>query len=140
MSLETRQWVCDRLAFTTGTQRNDLMDPTMTSTALISFLWELLTIRDGVWQKNIVVTSVRSDHPTQDGPNGHQGGNAIDFITADSAKRHLITDTQACEAAKGIGLGGLYRQYSDDCGGYSQGSKLFADNDQDHIHTQVVGY
>jgi hypothetical protein len=145
MSAETRQWVCDQLVFTDDTQKADLLnaDPaTGTQTNLIAFLQELLTARGGVWQGGkLEVTAVRTDHPTPDGPNGHEGGNAVDFApVTDDADLHLIQDVQACVDARGIGLGGYYQQFADACGGYSEQSKLFPDNVSPHIHVQVVGY
>jgi len=142
MSQETRAWVCERLHFTDDTQEPDLMDPSKTSTNLIAFLQELLTARSGIWYKRLQVNAVRTDHPTPDGPNGHEGGNAIDLAQygEDDALCHLTADVQACENAKGIGLGGPFQQCADALGGYNEQSKLFQDNDTDHIHIQVVGY
>jgi hypothetical protein len=141
VSIETRTWVCNRLTFTDDTQKSDLMNPDLTTTELIAFLQELLTARFGVWIGKLEVTAVRSDHPSIDGPDGHNGGNAIDLAQiVDEADRHLIEDIQACEGAKGIGLGGPYQAYSVACGGYNAGSKLFEDNGTDHLHVQVVGY
>ena len=144
MSAEAREFACDAFGQITAGQRADLMneDPaTGTQTALIAFLGELFTERDGIWVGKLVCTSVRSDHPTPDGPNGHQGGNAIDYAEIyPSAGLHLVADTQSCPAALGIGLGGDYQAYAEACGGYSPVSKLFQDNDQTHIHVQCVGY
>lgn len=141
MSLDTRTWVCDNVAFTAASQRSDLMDPALTTTGLIAFLVELLHARSGVWQnKGVVVTAVRSDHPTPDGPNGHQGGNAIDFGDSNGASGHLAHDVQACDGALGIGLGGEYKAYAVELGGYGPASKLFEDNNTNHIHVQVVSY
>jgi hypothetical protein len=144
MSQQTRQAVCDAFAQINDSQKTDLMneDPaTGTSTALIAFLQQLFAARDGVWIGRLVCTSVRTDHPTPDGPNGHQGGNAIDFGQVnDVADLHLIADVQSCSGALGIGLGGPYQAYAEACGGYGPGSKLFEDNSSDHIHVQVVGY
>ena len=141
MSQQTRQWVCAQLKFTDDTQQADLMDESRTTTTLIAFLQELLTTRDGVWCNKLEVTAVRTDHPTDDGPDGHSGGNAIDFAPlVDDADMHLIQDIQACPDARGIGLGGYYQQFAAACGGYGPDSKLFPDNVTNHIHVQVVGY
>jgi hypothetical protein len=144
MSTQARQSVCDAFGQITDGQRADLMneDPaTGTSTALIAFLQELFTQRDGVWVGKLVCTAVRSDHPTYDGPDGHSGGNAIDYGQInDDADEHLIEDTQDCPGALGVGLGGPYQAYADACGGYNAQSKLFEDNSTDHIHVQVCGY
>jgi hypothetical protein len=141
VSIATRQWVVDNLAFSRDSQHLDLLDPNLTTTALIAFLVELLHARDGAWQNGgVLVTSVRSDHPTADGPDGHQGGNAIDFVDALGAPEHLLIDVQACDAARGIGCGGRYQEFAPALGGYSPESKLFEDNNEDHIHVQVVGY
>jgi len=139
MSIEARQAVCDSFRTISDGQRADLMDPSLTTTELILFLQQLFAARDGVWKGLIDCLSVRSDHPTYDGPNGHSGGNAIDYWNGD-AREHLIQDAQSCDQAKGIGLGGPFQQYADACGGYNEASKLFEDNPSDHLHTQVVGY
>lgn len=141
MSIETRTWVCSQLAYTDNTQQSDLMNPNLTTTELIAFLVELLYARGGAWQnKNILVTAVRTDHPTQDGPDGHSGGNAIDFADNNGAPGHLLADVQSCEQAKGIGCGGEYQQYAAALGGYSAQSKLFEDNSTNHVHVQVLNY
>lgn len=141
MSLETREWVADCFGEITTEQRNDLMNPALTTTSLIAFLQELFMERNGVWVGRLVCTAVRSDHPTNDGPDGHAGGNAIDFAQIENdASQHLIKDVQLCEGAKGIGLGGPYQPYAEACGGYNEESKLFQDNGTDHVHVQVQGY
>lgn len=143
MSAVERQAVCDAFGQISDGQRADLMNEGDggTTTELILFLQQLFACRFGVWIGKLVCTAVRSDHPTIDGPDGHNGGNAIDFgqIT-DDADLHLIQDVQSCSAAKGIGLAGPYQQYAEQCGGYGPGSKLFEDNQTDHIHVQVVTY
>ena len=139
MSAQTRQAVVSYFRTISDSQRSDLLDPDLTTTTLIAFLQELFDIRNGVWRGQIDCLSVRSDHPTYDGPNGHSGGNAIDYWNGD-ARQHLIEDAQACVDARGIGLGGPFQQYAAACGGYSPQSKLFQDNDSDHLHTQVQGY
>ena len=127
-------------------QRADLMNEnpyTGTTTNLILFLQQLFALRGGVWQGKLVCTAVRSDHPTIDGPQGHNGGNAIDFsqvASPDDAVVHLVKDVQSCSAARGIGLGGPFQAAADVCGGYNPVSKLFEDNDTDHIHVQVTDY
>jgi hypothetical protein len=144
MSSQARQEVVNNFGQITQGQIDDLMneDPaTGTSTNLIAFLQELFNQRGGIWVDKLICTAVRSDHPTYDGPDGHSGGNAIDYAQIeDDADEHLIEDTQACDGAKGIGLGGPYQAYADACGGYNAGSKLFEDNSTDHVHVQVVGY
>jgi hypothetical protein len=135
---QERQWVVDHLLFTDDTQKSDLLDPNLTTDTLIAMLDAQLHIRDGVWQNQLTVTAVRSDHPTPDGPNGHEGGNAIDLWN--SARLHLIEDAQNNDLALGIGLGGPFQDYAAQCGGYNPQSKLFVDNDSDHLHIQVVGY
>lgn len=143
MSIEVREWVCTQLSFQRDSQQTDLLNPSLTTTELIAFLQELLLIRNGIWQNHaLIVTAVRSDHLSYDGPNGHAGGNAIDFSQngPDDAKEHLVRDCQACDGAKGIGLGGPFQEVADACGGYNPQSKLFQDNDTDHIHVQVVDY
>jgi len=144
MSKEAREQACDAFGHINGGQRSDLMneDPeTGTSTELIAFLQELFSQRDGIWRSKLVCTSVRADHPTYDGPNGHSGGNAIDFKQlGDDAAQHLVQDVQACATAKGIGLGGPLQAFAERCGGYSPKSKLFQDNKTNHVHVQVVGY
>ena len=142
MSIAARQAVCDALNFSDDTQRSDLMTPALTSTELIAFLQELLGMRGGVWRHKLTVTAVRSDHPTPDGPNGHEGGNAIDFVETEvgNAPVHLIGDVQACPDARGIGLGGYYQDFAEDFGGYSASTKLFEDNSSSHIHVQTAGY
>lgn len=141
---DLRSWVCGELAYSNeASQRRDLMDPNLTTDALIEFLHQLLKCRNGVWQgQKVCVTSVRSDHLTIDGMHGHNpGGNAIDFVdNTGGAKRHLISDVQSCSNADGIGLGGTYQQYGEGLGGYGPASKLFQDNSSDHIHVQVVNY
>lgn len=151
MSSQMRQYVCDNLLFSRDSDRADLMDDGGagaeldthgTSSQLISFLEELLGQRGGVWKRRLLVTAVRSDHPSPDGPNGHAGGNAIDFSEpgVDDAIVHLVQDVQRCPAALGIGLGGPFQAAAAACGGYDEGSKLFEDNSTDHIHVQVKGY
>lgn len=146
MSDATREFVCQSFGQITDEQRGDLMnaDPaTGTSTELIEFLQELFTCRAGVWIGKLKCSSVRRDHPTPDGPNGHQGGNGVDFTQIadpDDAVVHLVQDVQSCTAAKGIGLGGPFQKAADYCGGYNSTSRLFQDNNTDHIHVQVVGY
>jgi hypothetical protein len=144
MSTQARQAVCDAFGQIDDVQTADLMneDPTTgTSTALIAFLQQLFAARDGVWVDKLVCTAVRTDHPTYDGPDGHSGGNAIDYAQiTDDADQHLIEDTQSCPGALGIGLGGPYQDYADACGGYNATSKLFEDNNTNHLHVQVVGY
>lgn len=144
MSQAARQFVCDSFGSITNGQRADLMneDPaTGTSTALIAFLQQLFTVRYGIWAGRLVCTAVRTDHLTPDGPNGHEGGNAIDFgQVSDVADLHLLADVQSCSGALGIGLGGPYQGYAEACGGYNAKSKLFEDNSTDHLHVQVVGY
>jgi len=120
--------------------RSDLLDSTITTDKLISSLSEILSIRNGVWRGNIYITAVRTDHPTYDGPNGHSGGNAYDCYILIDAKKHFIEDQQSCLDARGVGLGGVYQEYADQCGGYNETSKLFQDNESDHVHIQVVGY
>lgn len=137
---DTRNWVADGLVFSAESQVSDIKDASLTTDGLILFLEELLTMRDGVWQHTVDVTAVRSDHPTYDGPDGHSGGNAIDFVSTVFAPEHLIADIQKCQMAKGIGLGGAYQMYANELGGYNEQSKLFQDNDETHIHVQVVGY
>jgi hypothetical protein len=145
MSQQERQAICDAFGQIDESQRADLMneDPeTGTTTELIQFLQQLFAQRDGVWVGKLVCTAVRSDHPTYDGPDGHSGGNAIDFsqIGEDDAAEHLLQDTQSCAQAKGIGVGGPFQSVAGTCGGYCEESKLFEDNNTDHIHVQVVGY
>ena len=144
MSQETRALVCGYFAQIDDSQKTDLMneDPaTGTSTALIEFLTQLFAARDGIWVGRLVCTSVRTDHETPDGPNGHEGGNAIDFGQVnDVADLHLIADVQSCPGALGIGLGGPYQAYAEACGGYGPATKLFKDNQTDHIHVQCVAY
>ena len=145
MSQQARQAACDAFGQIDDVQRADLMneDPnTGTTTNLILFLQQLFAQRNGIWVGKLVCTAVRTDHPTYDGPNGHSGGNAIDFsqIGQDDAVVHLVQDVQACAQAKGIGLGGPFQAAANACGGYSEQSKLFQDNSQDHVHVQVVGY
>lgn len=141
MTNQKRQWIAYQLAYTDATQKSDLLNPAQTTDDLLNFLWDLLHVRAGVWQrKALLITAVRADHPTQDGPDGHAGGNAVDFADNNGAPGHLLADVQACSSAKGIGVGGEYRSYADALCGYSASSRLFEDNATDHIHVQVVGY
>src|ERR1700692_417494 len=139
MSIETRASICDWLAFSADSRRADLMDPNLTTTDLIEFLVQLRVYRPQ--PQSVLVTSVHSDHPTIDGPDGHNpGGTAIDFVDNLGAPEHLLADVQKCPNGRGIGAGGSYQQYAAALGGYSPESKLFEDNNSDHIHVQVVGY
>jgi hypothetical protein len=146
MSVAAREAVCNAFGQITAGQRADLMndDPnTGTSTDLIAFLQKLFAIRNGVWVGKLVCEAVRSDHPTYDGPDGHSGGNAIDYsqiANPDDAAEHLVADTQSIEEAKGIGCAGPFKAVAAQLGGYNAQSKLFEDNDTDHLHVQVVGY
>lgn len=148
MSVQVRQEIVSQLRFSSDPsqaegQRDDLLtfdsnNPSHpaqgTSTQLIAFLQELLNARGGIWRGKLEVLAVRSDHPTQDGPNGHSGGNAIDFAPiVDDADGHLMNDINNCGDAEGIGLGGKYKVF-----GYT--GKEFQDNDSDHIHVQVQTY
>ncbi len=132
----TREAISAELVFTDDTQKSDLLDESLTSTELIEFLQQLLSIRDGVWKgKKLEVLSVRTDHPTEDGPDGHQGGNAIDFAPIlDDADVHLMQDLNNCPRAMGVGLGGFYQKY---LGLLTHG---FTDNSEPHIHVQVLNY
>jgi hypothetical protein len=135
MSAAIRQWVCEQLVFTDDLQKADLLDESRTSTELIEFLRQILTIRAGVWANGkLEVLAVRGDHPTFDGPAGHSGGNAIDFAPiVDDADLHLFEDLGNCPQAKGIGLGGIYQKYSST-------PRSFCDNASDHIHVQVLNF
>lgn len=135
-----RDAICAELTFQKESQKSDLLDPSITTETLLTFLSELLSRRDGIWKGKLVVTSVKSDHD-DDGPNGHFGGNALDFAAIqDDANGHLIADAQACEDARGIGLSPYYWNYVPALGGFNEASKLFADQGGQHIHVQVVGY
>ncbi len=136
MSILTRKAICADLSFTNCTQERDLMDKSLTSPELVEFLSQLLSIRGGVWKgKKIEVLSVRTDHPTPDGPNGHQGGNAIDLAPIiDDADVHFMKDLNSCSRAMGVGVGGMYRQY------LSLLARGFEDNNTSHIHVQVLNY
>lgn len=152
MTLAVREAVCNAFGQITAGQRADLMDDANggtelathgTSTTLIEFLSQLFAIDDGKWEGKLVCTAVRSDHPTPDGPNGHEGGNAIDYsqiANPDNAPEHLVADTQSCENARGVELNGPFKVAAQACGGYSAASKLFEGDDTDHLHVQVVGY
>jgi len=142
-TLMTRQQVCDSFGLISPSQRADLMNPSITTLGLIEFLSELFEQRGGIWRGKLVCTAVHSDHPTYDSVNGHSGGNAIDISqmsSPDDAVVHLVKDIQACEMAKGIGLGGPFQAAVATCGPYGPASKLFEDNSTDHIHIQVVSY
>src|ERR1700730_14435636 len=79
MSQEARDALVDggHLFYDDGTQKSDLQDESLTNTGLIKYLTQLTT----EYGHHLMVTAVRTDHPTWDGGpdgQGHNAGCAID--------------------------------------------------------------
>jgi hypothetical protein len=150
MSVEARQALVSSLVFqdehngtATPTQRGDLLDPSLTDSGLVALLDDVLALHPF-----FEVTSVRRDHPTDDGPNGHRGGKAIDGWPLRSQTPGDYADAEGPEmtatleaAARSswlyqVGLGGL----ADTPGNAAiAGRTCFCDNQFDHVHLGARG-
>jgi len=85
MSAEARAALTERLVYRNESDKLDLLDENLTQTFLIAFLIDIADAADAVGCK-VLLTAVRSDHPTVDGPHGHNGGFAADGWLLNSAK------------------------------------------------------
>lgn len=138
MSLEARQKLVTQLKFTDDSQRSDLLDPTITST----FLVELIQSIANHCPKGLLLTAVRTDHPTYDGGpdgHGHNAGKAVDLWTASSNDDDILEVIQAVAHSPYVwtcGLGGSAKRFSSYVTWPANPFVFFLDNDTDHIHIQ----
>jgi len=142
MSLSAREaLVSSGLTFTDATQKPDLLDPAKTNTWLIDALARLKKAYPG----GVLITAVRTDHPTQDASWQHSGGDAVDCYPADWAKGEdtaVLRFAQAvatCADWRNIGLGGkamgAWKVLTP--WGNIAGHTLFQDNSSSHFHLSV---
>jgi hypothetical protein len=150
MSIAARAELCTRLMFQRDSQKEDLMNPAMTNTALIAGLLELTN------NFEIVITAVRSDHH-DDGPYGHAGGFAADLWVNDSANptdyadagsltmQRFLRNVGQSEWVWQVGLAGSADTPENRAAtglpyeSWNAPKTVFSDDGADHIHFGVDG-
>ena len=139
--MSDRQALVDRLHFTDDSQRSDLLNPALTDENLILALEFMVPL----CLKGVLITAVRSDHPTYDGGptgHGHNGGKAIDFWTASPDDTDVVEVVVAAARTPyfwTVGLGGSAKQFVSYVTWPEQPPfVLFMDNNTDHLHAQCA--
>ena len=132
-----------KLSFTDDSQKPDLLDESITNTYLIAMLqWMMDNCPE-----DIMLTAVRTDHPTVDGAWEHSGGNAVDCYPlhwegreqeACCAVMKGLADNPYCEQ---VGLGGVTQQWKSYVTWPSAPSGddfVFDDVPVDHLHASCA--
>lgn len=140
MSLQARQDLVAKLTFTDGTQKSDLLDPTITDTWLIAMLTDLVTR----CAEPIEILAVRTDHPSKDGPWAHSGGLAVDLYPKNWEGREKEAVVYVMKAvaenpyAWAIGFGGVTQQWQTYVSWPTRNFVAFNDSDEDHLHVDAA--
>lgn len=138
MSIETRTQLIQnpKLSFTDETQESDLLNPDLTNTWLIQMLSTLL--EDSL--EPIMITAVRSDHPTSDSSWSHSGGLAVDCYPKNWQGREQEAVVNVFRALVknpylwAVGLGGITQQWQTYVTWPTENFVIFEDNAADHLH------
>lgn len=127
------------LEFNDEAARADLLDETRTNTYLIALLSDLIGRYD---RGGILITAVRTDHPTPDGAWAHSGGYAVDLVPAEWSQENAIALLRAAAANPyvwAVGLGGSFYGLESYVTWPNDGKcTIFQDNDETHLHLDAA--
>jgi hypothetical protein len=108
---------------------NDFVSASLTKQKLVDAVGWLY----GNNAPHFFISAINSDHPTQDGPHGHNGGYCVDLYAVNTGDMlALIKKINADPHVTQVGLGGAYKNYAG-----SVTKKKFMDNNQTHVHLSV---
>ncbi|MFY9883526.1 MAG: hypothetical protein WAL67_16770 [Candidatus Cybelea sp.] len=140
MSTQAREQLVSKLVFQDGSQKSDLLNPSLTQTTLIALLLDLADKGH-----HIEITAVRSDHDNDSalGLHCHHNGYCADLWPLGSATpgdyldannpyfQQFLKDAAASVWLHQIGLAGTAWNDANVAAG---GSTVFHDDGADHVH------
>lgn len=134
-----RETLVSKLHFANAVEKADLLDATKTHDNLIAML--AVFVGQGY---DLIITSVRSDHGDDSalGPHGHSAGYAVDvWLPLFCSSRFFDDAIYKNPYVTKLGLGGVFQtEYgAKRPRGIFNGTLVFDDNTQDHIHLQSAG-
>jgi|SRR5579864_4603875 len=142
MSQEMRQHVQSLVVIQNDDDAHDLSDETLTQTDLIALLQRACdTLDNGGLNHYLLLTSVNTSHGPEDPTwlHGHKKGFAVDcWPIKDADLYQFVYDMiEKNKWVTKVGLGGEAQQIGFHEGTADNGTIVFFDNRQDHVHLQT---